>query len=235
MDDIFAKIEAHTQQARVRPWVGTFRDYLPLVLAQPRLAQLAHARLYEMVRTAGVDVDEQGQEHYAFFARELFGIDEALAKVVEYLKAAALGSDVGKRILMLYGPPSSGKSQLVILLKRGLEAYTHTEAGAVYAIADCPQHENPLHLIPQSLRAELLDTYGVYIEGELCPLCALHVRDTYEGDIYRVPVRRIVFSEKDRRGIGTMIMRSCSASDLGSARKAVNSASLVCARTHSSA
>jgi len=205
MDDIFRKIEAHTQQVRVSPWTGTFRDYLPLVLAQPKLAQLAHARIYDMVRAAGVDVDEQGQEHYHFFARELFGIDEALAKVVEYLKAAALGSDVGKRILMLYGPPSSGKSQLVILLKRGLEAYTHTDAGAVYAIADCPQHENPLHLIPHLLRQEFLDTYGVYIEGELCPRCALQLRDTYERDIYRVPVERIFFSEKERLGIGTFV------------------------------
>jgi serine protein kinase len=205
MDDIFQKIEAHTQQVRVSPWVGTFRDYLPLVLEQPKLAQLAHARLYDMVRAAGVDLDEQGQEHYHFFTRELFGIDEALAKVVEYLKAAAMGSDVGKRILMLYGPPSSGKSQLVILLKRGLEAYTHTDAGAVYAIADCPQHENPLHLIPQPLRAEFLDTYGLYIEGELCPMCALHLRDTYDRDIYRVPVRRIFFSEKERLGIGTFV------------------------------
>jgi serine protein kinase len=205
MDDIFRKIEAHTQQARVPLWVGTFRDYLPRVLEQPTLAQLAHARLYAMVRAAGVTVDDQGQEHYAFFARELYGIDEALAQVVEYLKAAAMGSDVGKRILMLYGPPSSGKSQLVILLKRGLEAYTHTEAGAVYAIADCPQHENPLHLIPQTLRAELRETYGLAIEGELCPRCALNLRDIYARDIYRVPVQRIVFSEKERLGIGTFV------------------------------
>jgi serine protein kinase len=205
MDDIFQKIEAHTQQAQVRPWAGTFRDYLPLVLEQPALAQLAHSRLYAMVRAAGVDVDEQGQEHYRFFARELFGIDEALAKVVEYLKAAAMGSDVGKRILMLYGPPSSGKSQLVILLKRGLEAYTRTEVGAVYAIADCPQHENPLHLIPHPLRPEFLSTYGVYIEGELCPRCALNLREKYAQDIYQVPVHRLFFSEKERLGIGTFV------------------------------
>jgi serine protein kinase len=152
-----------------------------------------------------VDVDEQGQEHYRFFARELFGIDEALAKVVEYLKAAAMGSDVGKRILMLYGPPSSGKSQLVILLKRGLEAYTRTEVGAVYAIADCPQHENPLHLIPHPLRPEFLATYGVYIEGELCPRCALNLREKYAQDIYQVPVHRLFFSEKERQGIGTFV------------------------------
>jgi serine protein kinase len=205
MDDIFRKIDEHTQKARVSHWEGTFRDYLPLVLDQPRLAQLAHARIYDMVRSAGVDLDDQGQERFRFFTRELFGIDEALAKVVEYLKAAALGSEVGKRILMLYGPPSSGKSQLVILLKRGLEAYTQTEAGEVYAIADCPQHENPLHLIPHPLRQDLLETYGIAIEGELCPMCALNLRQKYADDIYRVPVTRLVFSEKDRTGIGTFV------------------------------
>ncbi|HSF31738.1 MAG TPA: protein prkA, partial [Candidatus Tectomicrobia bacterium] len=205
MEAIFQKIDEHNKKHQVSYWEGTFRDYLPLVLQQPQLAQLAHARVYNMVRSYGVDVDEQGNERFRFFERELFGIDEALAKVVEYLKAAATGSDVGKRILILYGPPSSGKSQLVILLKRGLEEFTHTEEGAVYAIADCPQHENPLHLIPHPLRQEFLEEYDIYIEGELCPMCTLNLRQKYAHDIYQVPVKRIVFSEKDRMGIGTFV------------------------------
>src|SRR5919109_1599234 len=205
MDDIFIKLDEHNQKHRVSHWEGTFRDYLPLVLQNSKLAQLAHARVYDMVRSYGVDVDDQGHERYLFFERELFGIDEALAKVVEYLKAAAMGSEVGRRILMLYGPPSSGKSQLVILLKRGLEEFTHTDEGAVYAIADCPQHENPLHLIPHPLRKDLLEAYNIYIEGELCPMCALNLRQKYDGDVYRVPVKRIFFSEKDRVGIGTFV------------------------------
>jgi len=205
MDDIFRKIDEHSKKHHVSPWNGTFRDYLPMVIEHPGLAQLAHARIYDMVRSCGVEVDEQGNERFNFFARELFGIDDALAKVVEYLKAAAMGSDVGKRILMLYGPPSSGKSQLVILLKRGLEEYTHTEEGAVYAIADCPQDENPLHLIPHALRQDFLNDYGIYIEGELCPMCSLNLRQKYDNDIYRVPVKRIFFSEKERVGIGTFV------------------------------
>jgi serine protein kinase len=205
MDDIFRRLDEHHQKHRVSHWAGTFRDYLPIALKNPQLAQLAHARVYNMVRSYGVDIDEHGNESYLFFERELFGIDDALAKVVEYLKAAATGSDVGKRILMLYGPPSSGKSQLVIMLKRGLEEFTQTDEGAVYAIADCPQHENPLHLIPHGLRQELLEEYGIYIEGELCPMCALNLREKYDGDVYRVPVQRIFFSEKDRTGLGTFV------------------------------
>src|SRR2546425_6369259 len=114
-------------------------------------------------------------------------------------------SDVGRRILLLYGPPSSGKSQLVILLKRGLEAYTQTEEGAVYAIADCPQHEDPLNLMPHPLRQDFQAETGIHIDGELCPLCAVHLREQYEGDIYRVPVKRLFFSEKERMGIGTFV------------------------------
>ena len=202
---IFEKIEAHLQHHRMGAWTGTFRDYLALVLTQPSLVQRAHARLYTMIKTAGCTVDEEGKEHYAFFENDLFGIDEPLARVVEYFKAAALGSDVGRRVLLLYGPPSSGKSQLVILLKRGLEAYTQTEAGAVYAIANCPQHEEPLNLLPHALRRDFQEDTGIHVEGELCPLCALHLREKYQGDMYRVPVQRMFFSEKERLGIGTFV------------------------------
>ena len=46
----------------------------------------------------------------ALFSGELFGIDDALDRVVDYFKAAAAGSDVGRRLLLLLGPPSGGKS-----------------------------------------------------------------------------------------------------------------------------
>jgi serine protein kinase len=202
---IFEKIDLHLQHHRMGTWTGTFRDYLEMVIKQPSLAQRAHARLYTMIKRTGVQVDDEGKEHYVFFEHDLFGIDEPLARVVEYFKAAAMGSDVGRRILLLYGPPSSGKSQLVILLKRGLEAYTQTEEGAVYALADCPQHEDPLNLMPHPLRQDFQAETGIPIEGELCPLCALHLREQYQGDIYRVPVKRLFFSEKERMGIGTFV------------------------------
>ena len=137
---ILDRIETHLQTHRVKPWEGTFRDYLALVLQQPALAQRAHTRLYTMIREAGVRVDDDTKEHYAFFEHDLFGIDAPLTKVVEYFKAAALGSDVGRRILLLYGPPSSGKSQLVILLKRGLERSEERRVGK-----ECRSRWSPYH------------------------------------------------------------------------------------------
>ena len=38
-------------------------------------------------------------DHRELFKRELFGVDEPLARVVDYFKAAAAGSDVGRRLL----------------------------------------------------------------------------------------------------------------------------------------
>lgn len=128
---ILERIQAHIQTHVAQPWAGTFREYLNEVIQKPHLARHAHHRVYEMIRQAGVTMDDDEREHYAFFERDLFGINAPLTKVVEYFKAAALGSDVGRRILLLYGPPSSGKSQLVILLKRGLEEFSCTDAGAV--------------------------------------------------------------------------------------------------------
>jgi len=205
MMSILEKIDAHLNNHRMESWEGTFRDYLPLVMENPSLAQRSHSRIYNMVKSAGVRVDDDEKEHYAFFEEELFGIDDPLARVVEYFKAAAMGSDVGRRILLLYGPPSSGKSQLVILLKRRLEEYSRTPEGAIYAMTECPQQGDPLLLLPHALRQEFQQETGIFVEGDLCPQCALNLREKYNGDIYAVPVRRLFFSEKERVGIGTFV------------------------------
>ncbi len=203
---IYKKIDEHREKHMDEPWEGEFKEYLSMVMENKNLAWFAHQRIYNMVKSYGVEVDEEeGIERFKFFDKELFGVEKALANVMDYLKGASLGSDVGKRILMLYGPPSSGKSQLVILLKRGLEEFSRTEEGAVYGIADCPQHENPLHLIPYSLRKDFLGEYGIHVEGELCPICSLNLKEKYDNDIYKVPVKRIFFSEKERMGIGTFV------------------------------
>lgn len=204
--ELYRLIEEHRLTEDVTGWEGTFKDYLDLVIQHPALSRRAHERIYAMIAQAGVEVrPETEREHYRFFDEHLFGIDDALSQVMEYFKAAAHGSDVRRRILLLYGPPSSGKSELVIRLKRGLEAYSRTWEGALFAISDCPQHEDPLHLIPERLRTVFLEKYGIAIEGELCPRCALNLREEYGNDIYRVPVRRIFLSERDRVGIGTFV------------------------------
>lgn len=121
----------------------------------------------------------------------------------EYFHPAAKRLDVRKRILLLMGPVSGGKSTIVTMLKRGLEEFSRTDEGAVYAIKGCPMHEDPLHLIPHHLREDFYNEYGVRIEGSLSPLNTMRLEKEYAGRIEDVMVERIFFSEDKRTGIGT--------------------------------
>jgi serine protein kinase len=205
--NISERLEDLRREHEALRWEGTFRDYFELVAQNPRIAQLSHARINDMVHAAGVERLNEGTQHevlsYNFFSSELFGIEEPIAKLVEYFKSAAQRLEVRKRILLLMGPVGGGKSTIVNMLKRGLEEWTRTEGGAVYAIKDCPMHEEPLHLIPRQLRAEVEKLYGIYIEGDLCPQCRYALDRTYGGRHEDVKVHRVAFSEKERVGIGT--------------------------------
>ncbi len=82
----------------------------------------------------------------------------------------------------------------------------------------CPMHEDPLHLIPLEMREAFLAEFNANLEpddhitisGDLDPSCRYNFRDLmrrYNGDFAKVlrhvRVRRFVFSEQDRVGIGT--------------------------------
>ncbi|WP_238653228.1 PrkA family serine protein kinase [Paenibacillus piscarius] len=201
--DIFERIATHRAENDRLAWSGTFKDYIELLKLDPAPAKTAHARVYDMIKSHGVE-EINGRKRYKFFEQEIFGLDRAVEKLVEeYFHSAARRLDVRKRILLLMGPVSGGKSTLVTLLKRGLEQYSRTEGGAVYAIEGCPMHEDPLHLIPLELRPEIERELGVRIEGNLCPSCQMRLKSEYGGDIEAVPVTRVLFSEGERVGIGT--------------------------------
>jgi len=156
-----------------------------------------------MIKSSGVE-ERDGQKMYKFFGQEIFGLETAIERLVEeYFHPAARRLDVRKRILLLMGPVSGGKSTIVTLLKRGLEQYSRTEEGAVYAIKGCPMHEDPLHLIPHHLRNEFFEEYGIRIEGSLSPLNTMRLEKEYDGRIENVMIERIAFSEDKRVGIGT--------------------------------
>jgi serine protein kinase len=205
--NISERLEDLRRERELLRWEGSFRDYFELVSQNPRVAQLSHARINDMIHAGGVEKLNEGKRdevtRYNFFARELFGIEEPIARIVEYFKSAAQRLEVRKRILLLMGPVGGGKSTLVTMLKRGLEEWTRGESGAVFAIKDCPMHEEPLHLIPHELRAEIEKHYGIYIEGDLCPQCRYALEHTYQGRHEDVRIQRILFSEKERVGIGT--------------------------------
>ncbi len=193
----------HREEEERLAWEGTFAEYLDIVKERPYVAQTAHSRVYNMIKDAGVE-EIDGEKKYSFFRNQMFGIDDAIERLVEeYFHPAAKRLDVKKRILLLMGPVSGGKSTLVTMLKRGLEAYSRTDKGAVYAIKGCPMHEDPLHMIPPNLREDFYKEYGIRIEGNLSPLNMMRLEEEYGGRIEDVIVERIFFSENKRVGIGT--------------------------------
>jgi serine protein kinase len=197
------RLDALRREEHALSWNGTFSEYFDLVLADPSLARLSHARIYDMIVSAGVSEDEFGTLRYRFFEDDIFGLDRSLDQVVEYFRSSAQRLEVRKRIMLLMGPVGGGKSTIVALLKRGLERYSRTDEGALYAISGCPMHEDPLHLIPDPMRYEIEQEYGIFIEGDLCPACHWRLTHEFDGRPEEMPVERIVLSEKMRKGIGT--------------------------------
>jgi predicted Ser/Thr protein kinase len=201
--DLVKRLEEYRDRERGLQWEGTFAQYFEIATKQSNVARLSHERIYHMIMDAGVETTRSGDPNYNFFSQEIFGIEKPLQQIVEYFHSAAQRLEVRKRILLLMGPVGGGKSTIVYLMKRGLEAYSRTEEGAIYAIKDCPMHEEPLHLIPNELRADVEREFGLYVEGDLCPHCRYMIDTQYKGRLEDVPVKRIAFSEKYRVGVGT--------------------------------
>jgi len=207
-EEIIAK---QKEEQKFENWEGTLIDYLELVKSNPKIATFAPGRIYNLIINKGVEeVDEslklRGYEDlvkYKFFDGKIFGALEPIHDIMKFLKAAARRTETGKRILILVGPVSSGKSTIAALLKRGLE----NDPIPKYAIKGCPVHEEPLHAIPLSDREFWEEQLNVKIEGVLCPVCQYRLDTEFTKDGIanwdKLPVERIRFSEQKRVGIGT--------------------------------
>ncbi len=221
-------------------WTGSFSQYLDVVADTPAVARNGFQRLYDMILSHGTVEYTRHKEkiaHYKFFDDSIgsgkdaiFGLDRYLMRLVNVLKAAAQQYGTERRVLLLHGPVGSSKSTIARLLKKGIESYSRTPAGALYTFGwldektkefvDCPMHEEPLRLIPEEFREKIVGELNAAVakkgghkiqsEGGLCPSCRMNYRELlkkHEGDwsrvIDRVQARRLVLSEKDRVGIGT--------------------------------
>lgn len=205
-ESLIELVSSHLEQSKQETWEGTLGEYLKMVVENPEIHMGAHERVLRMIESHGVETNEEGEVvQYNFFKNDLFGVQEQIEEFMKYLRAAAAGSEVGRRILLIYGPTSSGKSQLAILLKRGLEAFSKTDAGALYALKESPMNEDPLTAIPLELRDRLRDEYGIRIQGEISPYMETVLQEKYGGDIMSLPVHRVFISERSRDCIGTFV------------------------------
>jgi serine protein kinase len=228
--DRLIRSDAEKKRAKKRREI-TFREYLLLVKQDPQIAQNTYSRFMEIINDAGVeDIPENERlilvatRRYKLFAG-LYGVEKPIQQVVTHLEVGAKRGSTGKQVVVLVGPPASGKSSVVRILMQSLENYRKRE---VFAIKNCPKHEEPLHLLPRYLRkqATLLPQecpeypncesrkenphlhLGVTIKGDLCPPCRYFLESSFtdeDGTIrwWDVPVTTFTFSIQGRRGIGS--------------------------------
>ena len=194
-------------------WEGTFADYLKLVAGNPEISRLSHRLIYDAIADAGIEESPTGAPVYKLFDGEIYGLEDQLERIVQYFASGADRLEIRKRILLMIGPPAGGKSTIAALLKRALERYTRTDAGASYAIKGCPMQEEPLHLIPHDVRPRLMEEFGIYVEGDLCPRCRYVLRSEHQDRVGEMPVSRVVFSELEAVGIGFYVATNPNPSD----------------------
>lgn len=183
-----------------------FGEYFNRCIQDANLTRNSSQRIYDMILSHGTSHDpDTGRTYYNFFRNKIFGSDEPVERIMEYFKAASLGLDIKKRVLLLLGPPGGGKSLFLQTLKDGLRDYTRTEKGALYRVKGCPLNEDPLNLIEdQSARDDIYKKYGIKITGRPCPSCKhLLESDWHKNLSVSVEVERFFIDEDQRLGIGT--------------------------------
>lgn len=227
--------QAHPELHAQLHWEGSFQDYLDIAERNPAVARNAWQRMLDMIEHHGYsDPDRPGgarrwklfDDPFESGRDAVFGLDTPLDQFVQTIRAGARGLGPERRILLLHGPVGSSKSTIARLLKRGLEAYSRTDDGALYTFVwevdgervPSPMNQDPLLLVPLELRASLEQRlnedfdhdYTLAVQGELDPVSRYYfslLAGRYDGDwtkvLEHVRVRRMVLSEADRVGIGT--------------------------------
>lgn len=205
-------IEKQRAGKKKQKFEGTFLDYLKLVQENPKSIQLAHRRLYESLLSGGsktLDVDSEDYRDvfngdkirtYGYFEEEFFGMEPVINKLMRFFKSAAYKGEESRQVLLLMGPVGAGKSALIESVKRALE----NNAENHFHLDGCPVREEPLHLLPRSLRKEFEDLLGVHIEGDLCPVCRHRLMTEFDGKYENFPVKETGFSQRGRRGIAVV-------------------------------
>ncbi|MEG0259868.1 MAG: protein prkA, partial [Lysinibacillus sp.] len=80
--DILKKVKSYRDEENRLKWEGTFEDYLEIVKERPEVAQTAHSRVYNMIKSSGLE-ERDGQKLFHFFGEEIFGLETAIERLVE--------------------------------------------------------------------------------------------------------------------------------------------------------
>lgn len=204
-------IKKHRESKKKEKFRGFLEDYLELIEGDKDIAALSHKRLYKEILSRGLSTMGESDERcnklfdgdsvkiYDYFSSQFFGMERPLERVMRFLHSASMRGEESRQVLLLLGPVGAGKSALVEHIKKALE-----ETKSIFVLEGCPIREEPLHLIPRSLREEFKEQYGIPIEGDLCPVCRHRLLNEYSGDYTKFPITESSFSIRGRKGVGVV-------------------------------
>ena len=204
-------IKKHQETKKTKRFNGFLEDYLKLIEKDKTICVLAHKRLYKQIMSHGITTIDETNERcnklfggetikiYNYFSSQFFGMERSLLKIMRFLHSASMKGEESRQVLLLLGPVGAGKSALIEHIKTALE-----ECNLFYKLAGCPINEEPLHLIPRSLRKDFEKVYKIKIEGDLCPVCRHRLLHEYEGDYTAFPITQSSFSVRARVGVGVV-------------------------------
>ncbi len=210
-DKFLKLVGKHRDQKKAEKFHGTLSDYLKIIEENSGVTKLAHKRLFDVISSHGITKMDPSDHRcnklfggenirtYDYFQSKFFGMERSLAKIMRFLRSASLKGEESRQVLLLLGPVGAGKSALLEHIKGALE-----ECEPMYHIKDCPIHEEPLHLIPRSLREEFQRIYGIKIEGDLCPVCRFKLKEEHNNDYTSMQITQSSFSVRGRRGVGVV-------------------------------
>lgn len=203
-------IKKQRQQKKTKKFEGTFLDYLALLEKNPEIADHSHKRLFDAIANHGVGVmeDSDPRKHklfdgdnvriYEYFEKEFFGMESVIAKLMRFMRSAALKGEESRQVLLLMGPVGAGKSALTEHIKSALDGQPY------YHLDGDPQRGEPLQLLPRSLRDNFKDMLGVSIDGDLSPVARHLLFEEYDGQYEKFKVRETTFSQRARRGVASV-------------------------------
>jgi len=166
---------------QARSWRGNLLGYLDEVKADPSIAKLAHARLYDVIMKVGVrDIQDSGDPMSGVFikmspSKSTISLRMSSSEskrpspqIVRYFHAASLKGEESRQVLYLMGGPvGSGKA----LWLRSFTAAWKT--ASLLRHRRVPDVRGSTPPDPAHLRKEFEKMLGVHLEGDLCPCAAI--------------------------------------------------------------
>ena len=226
----------------------SFEWYINEAINNPKIARSSHQRVAEMFDYYGAEYDEKldcmkykmvtedplNNGENKFYGDE---IHKSIHKFVNKIKSGSRRLGPEKRIKLLLGPVGSGKSAFDKMMRKYFEDYTLRPDGKMYTfkwvnlcdiISDqdvtddtvrSPMNQDPLVLLPQNLRNDILDklnenidaSYKINNEQTLDPESTFYLDSLlkhYNDDLQtilenHVKIIRLVANENKRQCIET--------------------------------